>query len=347
MPKERIAIIGIGCRFPGGVNDAESFWKLLVEGREAVCEVPADRWNVERFYDPGAGHRGKIDRQARRIPRSDRPIRSAVFRDFAAGSALRRSAAAACCWRRHGRRSRMPGMVLDLEKRDRHRRLRRHFPQRLSGHPGHARSTTPGSAPHSPTGSAHSIAANRISYCLNLRGPSVAMDTACSSALTAVHAACEHIWAGRGDSGARGRRDGDDHARRVHRLFAGVDAFARRALQGVRCGGERFRAGRRRGHGAAEAALPSDRRRRSDPGRDPRHVAESGRPHQRHFAAEPRSAGAAGAGRVPDAGVARRRSASSKRTAPAPRSAIRSKRTRSRRRFAAIVRRTRRCRSAR
>nr|WP_082408186.1 beta-ketoacyl synthase N-terminal-like domain-containing protein [Verrucomicrobium spinosum] len=43
------------------------------------------------------------------------------------------------------------------------------------------------------------MAANRISYCLNLTGPSVAMDTACSSALTAVHAACEHIWSGRGE----------------------------------------------------------------------------------------------------------------------------------------------------
>ncbi len=46
MQKEGIAIVGIGCRFPGGVNDAESFWKLLVEGREAVAEIPADRWNV-------------------------------------------------------------------------------------------------------------------------------------------------------------------------------------------------------------------------------------------------------------------------------------------------------------
>ncbi len=54
------------------------------------------------------------------------------------------------------------------------------------------------------TGSAHSIAANRISYCLNLRGPSVAMDTACSSALTAIHTACEHIWAGRGDTALAG-----------------------------------------------------------------------------------------------------------------------------------------------
>ena len=51
MHKDRIAIIGIGCRFPGGVNDAESFWKLLMERRDAVSDVPADRWNVERYYD--------------------------------------------------------------------------------------------------------------------------------------------------------------------------------------------------------------------------------------------------------------------------------------------------------
>ena len=59
MNKEGIAIIGIGCRFPGGVNDTESFWKLLVEGRDAVSDVPPDRWNVERFYDAEPGLVGK------------------------------------------------------------------------------------------------------------------------------------------------------------------------------------------------------------------------------------------------------------------------------------------------
>src|SRR5258708_8631812 len=59
MYKDRIAVIGIGCRFPGGVSDTESFWKLLVEGREAVGEVPPDGWNVERFYDAEAGIAGK------------------------------------------------------------------------------------------------------------------------------------------------------------------------------------------------------------------------------------------------------------------------------------------------
>src|SRR5258708_38304102 len=65
----------------------------------------------------------------------------------------------------------------------------------MQGTPGHLF----GIGPHPPAGCAHSIAANRISYCFNLRGPSIAMDTACSSALTAVHAACEHIRSGRGD----------------------------------------------------------------------------------------------------------------------------------------------------
>jgi acyl transferase domain-containing protein len=59
MKKEDIAIIGMGCRFPGGLNNPEDFWNFLVEGREAVSEIPSDRWNIERFYDEEAGLPGK------------------------------------------------------------------------------------------------------------------------------------------------------------------------------------------------------------------------------------------------------------------------------------------------
>src|SRR5262249_1697720 len=59
MPKDRIAIIGIGCRFPGGANDSESFWKLLIEGKDAVTDAPSDRWNVERYYNPKPQIAGK------------------------------------------------------------------------------------------------------------------------------------------------------------------------------------------------------------------------------------------------------------------------------------------------
>ena len=48
---EPIAIIGMGCRFPGGANDPESFWRLLIEGRDGIGEVPPDRWDIDSFYD--------------------------------------------------------------------------------------------------------------------------------------------------------------------------------------------------------------------------------------------------------------------------------------------------------
>src|SRR5260370_6542669 len=59
MQKERIAIIGVGCRFPGGVSSKDSLWKLLIEGREGVIEVPPDRWNAQRYYDAEPGVAGK------------------------------------------------------------------------------------------------------------------------------------------------------------------------------------------------------------------------------------------------------------------------------------------------
>ncbi|WP_317618986.1 polyketide synthase [Laspinema olomoucense] len=58
--REPIAIIGIGCRFPGGANSPEAFWKLLRDGVDAITEVPEDRWNLDNFYDPEGAKPGKI-----------------------------------------------------------------------------------------------------------------------------------------------------------------------------------------------------------------------------------------------------------------------------------------------
>jgi len=57
--REPIAIIGIGCRFPGDANDAASFWKLLSTEVDAITEIPEDRWNVEAYYHPVPGVPGK------------------------------------------------------------------------------------------------------------------------------------------------------------------------------------------------------------------------------------------------------------------------------------------------
>src|SRR5258705_6803472 len=197
MHKDRIAVIGIGCRFPGGVNDTESFWKLLVEGREAVGEVPLDRWNVDRFFDAESGLPGKsIARRGGFLEGIDQfdpqffgiSPREAPYVDPQHRLLLETAWEAI----------EDAGLVLDLERGTDlgvFVGISHNDYQAIQGTPWEHS----GIGPHSPTGCAHSIAANRISYCLNLRGPSVAMDTACSSALTAVHAACEHIRAGRGD----------------------------------------------------------------------------------------------------------------------------------------------------
>src|SRR3984893_4791090 len=202
MHKDRIAVIGIGCRFPGGVNDTESFWKLLVQGREAVGEVPPDRWNVDRFFDAELGLPGKsIARRGGFLEEIDQfdpqffgiSPREAPYVDPQHRLLLETAWEAI----------EDAGLVLDLE-----RGTDLGVFVGISHNDYQGLQSTSfdhfGIGPHSPTGSAHSIAANRISYCLNLRGPSVAMDTACSSALTAVHAACEHIWAGRGDAALAG-----------------------------------------------------------------------------------------------------------------------------------------------
>src|SRR5580692_9937316 len=57
---EPIAIIGLGCRFPGGADGPEAYWKLLSEGRDAIREVPADRWDIDAFYDPNPDCPGKM-----------------------------------------------------------------------------------------------------------------------------------------------------------------------------------------------------------------------------------------------------------------------------------------------
>ncbi|NET69435.1 MAG: beta-ketoacyl synthase, partial [Moorea sp. SIO1G6] len=57
---ESIAIIGMGCRFPGGADNPESFWTLLSQGINAISEIPSERWNIDQYYDPNPETPGKM-----------------------------------------------------------------------------------------------------------------------------------------------------------------------------------------------------------------------------------------------------------------------------------------------
>ena len=58
---EPIAVVGMGCRFPGGARDPEAFWRLLEAGGDAIAQVPADRWDIDAFFHPEPATPGKMN----------------------------------------------------------------------------------------------------------------------------------------------------------------------------------------------------------------------------------------------------------------------------------------------
>src|SRR5215217_235021 len=189
---EPIAVIGVGCRFPGGIYGPDSYWQFLAEGRSAVTEVPSDRWAP---FDDGSPEVAAV---LSRITRwgsflSDADAFDAEFFDI---------------------------MPREAAKMDPQQRLLLEVAWEALEHAG----TPPSSLRHtqtgvfvgaclseygflasndlsavdawSNTGGALSIIANRLSYYLDLRGPSLALDTACSSSLVALHMACQSLLTG-------------------------------------------------------------------------------------------------------------------------------------------------------
>ena len=185
---EPIAIVGMACRFPGADSPA-ALWKLLQDGRDAITEVPADRWNVDDYYDPVPATPGKMHTRwggfLDQVDCFDAEFfgisaREACFMDPQQRLVLEVTWAALESAgivpdRLAGSRT---GVFIGISNFDYNRLLCRDF------------STMDA---YSSTGTILAIAANRLSYLLNLRGPSLAVDTACSSSLVTVHLACQSL----------------------------------------------------------------------------------------------------------------------------------------------------------
>jgi acyl transferase domain-containing protein len=188
------AIVGIGCRFPGGANSADAFWTMLAEGRDAIGPVPDDRPDWAALYDPDPGATGRIyarlggfiddidkfdarffgisPREAVHIDPQHRFLLETVWQAFEdARIPLDRLAGSDT------------GVFVGISTHDYGDvQMDPRYHDRI--------------AVHTNSGCATSIAANRISFTYDLRGPSMAVDTACSSALTATHLACTALDAG-------------------------------------------------------------------------------------------------------------------------------------------------------
>jgi acyl transferase domain-containing protein/acyl carrier protein len=195
--REPIAIVGMACRFPGGVDTPEAFWDLLREGVDAITEVPRSRWNVDEYYDANPDTPGKSYTRwggfLEDIDRFDAAFfgnapREAVSMDpqhrlllEVAWESLERAGHAPA--RLAGSRT---GVFIGLAAMDYvYLQMRNGELSDLDAYFG--------------TGTSHSIAAGRLAYALDLRGPAIAIDTACSSSLVALHVACQSLRAGECD----------------------------------------------------------------------------------------------------------------------------------------------------
>jgi amino acid adenylation domain-containing protein len=188
---ESIAIIGMGCRFPGAQN-LQAFWKLLVDGVDAISEVTSDRWDIDELYDPEPGAPGKV------VTKSGGFIKDVDKFDASFFGISPREA----------------------NRMDPQQRLAMEVSWETLEDAGYAPSTLGGSATgvfvgvsnndysnllngdiknidtYTGTGNAFSIVANRLSYFYDFRGPSMSVDTACSSSLVAMHQAIKSLRSG-------------------------------------------------------------------------------------------------------------------------------------------------------
>ncbi len=196
---EPIAIVGMGARCPGA-ESPEELWSLLSSGRDAIREVPSERWNLDALFDPDPAAPGKM------LTRSGGFLDQVEGFDAAYFGILSREA------------ERMdPQQRLFLEvsiealedaglSRERLRGSRTSVFV-ASYHDDYSLlqlGDLEGIDERTLTGTLQSVVANRLSYFLDLRGPSVTIDSACSSSLVAVHLACQSLRAGESDLAVAG-----------------------------------------------------------------------------------------------------------------------------------------------
>ncbi|MCV7284177.1 type I polyketide synthase [Mycolicibacterium wolinskyi] len=190
-----IAVIGMACRLPGGIESPDQLWEALLRGEDLVTEVPSDRWDVEEYYDPEPGVAGRSvskcgaflddvggfdadffgisEREAIAIDPQHRVLLEtaweAVERAGFDPASLAGSKTGVFAGVTHNDYAYLAADTGSLE------------------------------GPYGFTGTSFSLASGRISYALGAHGPAVSVDTACSSGLTAVHLACHSLLDGESD----------------------------------------------------------------------------------------------------------------------------------------------------
>ena len=195
LPGDAVAIVGLACRFPGGGETPQDFWRLLADGGDGICEVPAERRDMARYYarnaqtsNRGTARHGGFIRQ---VDRFDAAFFNISAREATAMDPQQRLLLT-LSWEAleyagidpaalAGTRG---GVFVGMFAHDYETLQIKHSGPQDEAHYDDC---------YFATGNSAAVAAGRIAYCLGLEGPALAVDSACSSSLVAIHLACRSL----------------------------------------------------------------------------------------------------------------------------------------------------------
>jgi thioester reductase-like protein len=192
LKAEPIAVISVACRFPGGSNSPEAYWQMLEQGREGIKEVPKERWDIDKYYDPEPLKSGKMQgREAAFLDSVDQfdPQFFGITPREILNLDPQQRLLLEVAWEALERGNQAPekltntatGVFIGISSFD--------YSMKIVDEPIDPKYYDA----YLVSGNALSMAAGRLSFLLGLTGPAFAVDTACSSSLLSVHLACQSL----------------------------------------------------------------------------------------------------------------------------------------------------------
>lgn len=190
--REPIAVIGLGCRFPGA-SGPEAYWELLRDGVDAVAEITSDRWDIDEYYDPDPDMPGRMaTRWAGLVDGIDRfdPQFFGISPREARAMDPQQRLLLEVAWHALEHAGIAPDSLAATSTGTYVGACNADYAQMLFGGDGRDLDM------YLATGNADSVASGRLAYVMGLQGPALTVDTACSSSLVATHLAVQGLRAG-------------------------------------------------------------------------------------------------------------------------------------------------------